>query len=46
VIYWLCKFKIAVVVAIYFTQNKKDALPRNDVVASVTRILISSLKVA
>jgi len=35
-----------IVVAIYFTQNKKDAAPRDDVIASVTRILIHSLKVA
>jgi beta-lactamase class A len=35
-----------IVVAIYFTQNKKDAAPRDDVIASVTRILINSLKVA
>ncbi|MFI4919295.1 MAG: class A beta-lactamase [Legionellales bacterium] len=32
-----------IVVAIYFTQKKKDAAPRNDVIASVTRILIDSL---
>jgi beta-lactamase class A len=35
-----------IVVAIYFTQNKKDAAPRDDVIASVTRILINSLKIA
>jgi len=35
-----------IVVAIYFTQNKKDAAPRDDVIASVTRILIHSLKFA
>lgn len=35
-----------IVVSIYFTQNKKDASPRDDVIASVTRILINSLKVA
>lgn len=29
-----------IVVAIYFTQNKQDAVPRDDVLASVTRILI------
>lgn len=29
-----------IVVAIYFTQNKKDAAPRNDIIASVTRALI------
>lgn len=28
-----------IVVSIYFTQNKKDASPRDDVIASVTRIL-------
>ena len=33
-----------IVVAIYFTQNKKDATPRDDVIASVIRILINSLK--
>ncbi len=32
-----------IVVAIYFTQNKKNAAPRDDVIASVTRILINSL---
>jgi beta-lactamase class A len=29
-----------IVVAIYFTQHKKEAVPRNDVIASATRILI------
>ena len=33
-----------IVIAIYFTQNKKDASPRDDVIASVTRIVIHSLK--
>ena len=32
-----------IVVAIYFTQNKKDANPKNDVIESVTRILINGL---
>ncbi len=31
-----------IVVAIYFTQNKKDAAPRDDVIASATRILMSA----
>lgn len=31
-----------IVVAIYFTQNKKDAVPRNDVIASATRILMNA----
>jgi beta-lactamase class A len=35
-----------IVVALYFTQNKEDALPRDDMIASVTRILINSLNVA
>ena len=35
-----------IIVSIYFTQNKKDASPRDDVIASVTRIMINSLKVA
>jgi len=30
-----------ILVAIYFIQEKKEALPRNDVIASVTRILVS-----
>lgn len=30
-----------IVIAIYFTQNKKDAAPRDDVIATVTRIIIS-----
>ena len=30
-----------IVVAIYTTQNKKDAISRDDVIASATRILIS-----
>ena len=32
-----------IIVVIYFTQNKKDAMPRSDIIASVTRILISVL---
>ena len=32
-----------IVVAIYFTQNKKEAAPRDDIIASVTRILIDVL---
>ena len=35
-----------IIVSIYFTQNKKDASPRDDVIASVTLIMINSLKVA
>ncbi len=31
-----------IVVAIYFTQNKKDAAPRDDVIASATRILMAA----
>lgn len=34
-----------IVVAIYFTQNIKSAAPREDVIASVSRILIKALKV-
>jgi beta-lactamase class A len=34
-----------IVVAIYFTQNTKSAAPREDVIASATRILMRSLKV-
>lgn len=30
-----------IVLSIYFIQNKKDATPRNDVIASATRILIN-----
>ncbi len=33
-----------IVAAIYFTQNEKDALPRDDVVASVTRMLVDALR--
>ncbi|MES2026825.1 MAG: class A beta-lactamase [Pseudomonadota bacterium] len=32
-----------IVAAIYFTQNEKDARPRDDVIASATRILVSAL---
>lgn len=32
-----------IIIVIYFTQNKKDAPPRNDVIVSVARILVSSL---
>lgn len=32
-----------IVAAIYFTQNEKDARPRDDVIASATRILLSAL---
>lgn len=35
-----------IVVALYFTQHKKSAEPRDDVIASVTKIVIDSLKVA
>lgn len=31
-----------IVVTIYFTQNKKDAAPQNDVIASATRIVINA----
>ena len=31
----------SIVVAIYFTQNKKNVAPRDDVIASITRILIN-----
>lgn len=33
----------AIVAAIYFTQHEKDASPRDDVIASATRILIRAL---
>lgn len=33
----------AIVAAIYFTQNDKDAAPREDVVAAATRIVIAAL---
>lgn len=32
-----------IVVAIYFTQDRKEALPRDDVVASATRIVLKSI---
>lgn len=32
-----------IVVAVYFTQNKKDAAHRDDIIASVTRIVIKAL---
>lgn len=31
-----------IIVAIYYTQNKKNDLPRDDVIAKVTRILVNS----
>lgn len=36
--------KSPIIVVIYVTQSKKDALPRADIIASVTRILARSLK--
>ncbi len=33
-----------IIVAIYFTQNKKAAAPRNEVIASVMRVLVSDKK--
>jgi beta-lactamase class A len=33
--------KSPIIVVIYVTQNKKDATPRGDIIASVTRILIT-----
>lgn len=33
----------AIVAAIYFTQNDKDAAPREDVIAAATRIVIAAL---
>lgn len=33
-----------IIVAIYFTQKEKDAEPKNDVIASVTRIVIEAFK--
>jgi beta-lactamase class A len=33
----------AIVAAIYFTQNDKDAAPREDVVAAATRIVVAAL---
>lgn len=33
-----------IVIAIYFTQTNKDAAPRNDIIASVTQIVIEGLK--
>ncbi len=41
-ILWPSKGK-PILVAIYFTQNKKDATPRNDVIASATRLVIKEL---
>ncbi len=32
------------IMAIYFTQKERDAPPRNDVVASVARILLSEFQ--
>lgn len=32
-----------IVAAIYFTQNEKDALPRDEVIASATRIIVATL---
>lgn len=32
-----------IVAAIYFTQNEKDARPRDDVIASATRMLVATL---
>ena len=31
-----------IVAAIYFTQNEKEASPRDDVIASATRILLAA----
>lgn len=33
-----------IVIAIYFTQNKKNAAPRDEIIASITRLLIDSFK--
>jgi beta-lactamase class A len=36
--------KSPIIVVIYVTQSKKDAVPRADIIASVTQILVRSLK--
>lgn len=35
-----------IILVIYFTQNKKDAIPKDEAIASVTRIVSHSLKMA
>lgn len=41
-IIWTAKGS-AIVTAIYFTQNDKDAAPRDDVIAAATRIVVAAL---
>lgn len=35
-----------IVLVVYFTQDKKEAIPKDEVIASVTRIVTHSLKIA
>jgi len=33
-----------IIVVIYFTQYKENAVPRDDIIASVTRLLLGAVK--
>jgi beta-lactamase class A len=41
---WPANGGAPIVAAIYFTQNVKDAAPRDDVIAAATRIVITAFK--